>query len=1025
MNKFSQSFPIVQLPAALSSITIVASEKSGFWFRQFLQLKIQRLIKPFQSRFLMVLFVTLLSFVNSGSANPKINSESVFSDFAGGTGTIADPYQITNWAELHAIRNNLDGNFILLNDLDENTLGYQEFASATADSNKGWAPIGLDASEFKGSLDGNGHVIKNLNLNRTSDQAPVDYAGGLFGIMSEGTIKNLGLVDANIKSRTSAGILIAEAIPAFGKTILIENVYTSGIVTAINGFGTNAGGIVGLMRSGTTIKNSFSTASINASTLLFTIMNAGGLVGDCDGLVMNSYSTGSVTTQGSGGIVNAGGFVGKAGNIQNCFSTGLVSASGGFANVGGLVGFEISANIENSFWNTETSNQASGSLGMGKTTAQLKDQATFTNWNFTPSTGVWKIQIAQDGFISYPYLQAFAYDIPLSSPEILPIPGLEIIMRPQVINFDEIGIKTYGETSFILGDAVTDRGLTVSYVAEDPSIVSITGNQATILKVGITKITATQEGSIQFFPADSVSQVLTIKKAPLTILAENKTIEYGKDDPEFSVTYDGFVLNESKTNLDGVLAFEREPGKNVGNYSILPKGLTSQNYEITFKKGKLEITKANLTITALDSERIYGDQNPVFNIEYKGLMNGDQKVKVEPTVSTTAIQNSAVGTYPIQLAAAEDPNYSIKLVDGILTIKPASLKIQANPQSKISGTGDPELTFVSTGWKGTDTENVLTGKLAREAGEAIGKYPILIGSLKANSNYEVNFISDKLEILPAEIASVKNPLQIKTPWSVKPTFPNKVSVKSSNGKELELAVTWDETKLNLFKRGTYLMLGTLVLPSDLINPKGLTATIEIVVLEKEAPRDVVLSQNVFDPDPNDYYQEIGFFTVVDPTDSTHFFTLVAEDLDNIYFEVIEGKLYWNSPENFEGKKEFQIKIRVEDRDGNVLEKTFKITRKRMRINRGILLAPEIYNAFTPDGDGINDTWGVPDLEYFPSIRVEVFDRNGKMVFFTEDGEKRWDATVDGKRVPSGTYYWILKNSETGEITRGFLTIVKN
>jgi gliding motility-associated-like protein len=242
------------------------------------------------------------------------------------------------------------------------------------------------------------------------------------------------------------------------------------------------------------------------------------------------------------------------------------------------------------------------------------------------------------------------------------------------------------------------------------------------------------------------------------------------------------------------------------------------------------------------------------------------------------------------------------------------------------------------------------------------------------------------------------------------------------GKVVELAVTWEETKLNIFKRGSYILLGTLVIPSDLINPKGLTASIEIIVQEKEAPKDVVLSQNVFDPDPDDYYQEIGFFTVVDPLDQTHLITLIAEALDNKYFEVKDGKLYWNSPKEFVGKKEFQIKIRVEDRDGNVLEKTFQITRTRKRPTSGI---PEIYNAFTPDGDGVNDTWGVPDLKFFPSIRVEVFDRNGKMVFFTEDGEKRWDATVDGKRVPSGTYYWIQKDSETGEIKKGFLTIVKN
>jgi hypothetical protein len=62
----------------------------------------------------------------------------------------------------------------------------------------------------------------------------------------------------------------------------------------------------------------------------------------------------------------------------------------------------------------------------------------------------------------------------------------------QSITFPAIATKTYGDASFTLGNATTDKGLTVTYTAEDPSVVSISGNQATVLKAGTTSITATQ-----------------------------------------------------------------------------------------------------------------------------------------------------------------------------------------------------------------------------------------------------------------------------------------------------------------------------------------------------------------------------------------------------------------------------------------------------------------------------------------------------------------------------------------------------
>ncbi|WP_188444662.1 T9SS type B sorting domain-containing protein, partial [Belliella aquatica] len=85
---------------------------------------------------------------------------------------------------------------------------------------------------------------------------------------------------------------------------------------------------------------------------------------------------------------------------------------------------------------------------------------------------------------------------------------------------------------------------------------------------------------------------------------------------------------------------------------------------------------------------------------------------------------------------------------------------------------------------------------------------------------------------------------------------------------------------------------------------------------------------------------------------------------------------------------------------------------------------EIYNTFTPDGDGINDNWGVPEIRYYTGARVQVFERSGKRLFYTEDPDQRWDGIFEGKEMPVGSYYWTLEVRETGEVRKGILNLLR-
>jgi gliding motility-associated-like protein len=537
--------------------------------------------------------------------------------------------------------------------------------------------------------------------------------------------------------------------------------------------------------------------------------------------------------------------------------------------------------------------------------------------------------------------------------------------------------------------------------------------------VGTYPITLTG-GSDENYTITLVNSTLVIGKAALTITADDKSKIYGEENPALTFTYTGLVNGDSKVSTLPSIATTASSSSNVGTYPITLNGGSDENYTITLVNGTLVIGKAALTITADNKSKTYGEANPTLTFSYTGLVNGDSKVITLPSIATTAVVSSNVGTYPITLNGGSDENYMITLVNGTLTVGKATLKVKANAQTKIFGSSDPELTFIATGFKGTDNLSSLSGKLAREAGEQVGLYSIGLGTLKPNNNYELEFTSASLQIIPAELISISDPSPMTTPWAVSPTLPTILSAVTADGQVVQLSVAWNLSTLNLFKSGTYFLTGTVTLPSGILNPEDLKATLEVQVLAKPAPQDVLLSNDDFDPDPKNFFQVIGNFTVIDPIDSEHVITLKAGAADNQYFEVKEGILFWSSADEVSGKSQFTIVILVEDRDGNVIEKSFTINRGRTDI-----MELEVFNSFTPNGDGINDTWGVPDLRYFTGVRVQVFDRNGERLFYTEDANVRWDGTYKGNEMPVGTYFWIVEVIETGNVRRGILTILKN
>jgi hypothetical protein len=282
------------------------------------------------------------------------------------------------------MENDRTADYTLMNDLDENTAGYTTvIGDCHTGSGNGFDPIG-DITEmpnfftpFIGTFNGNGNTIDKF----------CSKNGGLFEVAyDDGTrIENLQMTNAKVENTAeNTGALINW----LHEQALIQNVGVNGTV---NGAG-KVGGLVGEQFAGT-IRSSYSTATVTGTNYV------GGLVGHMISFVMvgdtpqvshiyDSYATGDVTFDGSADALNRiGGLVGQRfqGNIINSYTTGAVPS--GIWESGGLVGGTGitfgGSETNNSYWDTQTTNQTSSSNGgTGKTTAEMQQQATFANWDF-------------------------------------------------------------------------------------------------------------------------------------------------------------------------------------------------------------------------------------------------------------------------------------------------------------------------------------------------------------------------------------------------------------------------------------------------------------------------------------------------------------------------------------------------------------------------------------------------------------------------------------------------------------------
>ncbi|MCO6179820.1 S-layer family protein [Ciceribacter sp. RN22] len=644
---------------------------------------------------------------------------------------------VSNLHQLALMGADLTASYQLTADLD---------ASATASTATsrgiwgaaGWQSVGDFFTAFSGTFDGNGHTISNLTISASSATFV-----GLFG-GSEGTITNIGLVNADITGGSYVGGLIGINAGT------VSNAYVTG---SVSGSGDYVGGLVGYGGGPGTVSTSNSTASVSGGA------GVGGLMGSNRGGISNSYSTGSVTGTsyvgglvgyGDGGTVSnsyatgsvsgtsyVGGLMGfSTGTIRYSYATGSVNGSGDY--VGGLVGGNAGT-LTALYWDTVTSGRTTG-VGVGSatgvtglTTSQFQDTdyfytlASAAGWDFET---VWAPP--SDGY--YPELYAMSTVAWVS---------------------DVAASSTYGDSTATVG-SVTSHGGPSSYVwgrAGDSltltggtyavSSTTSAGSHSSSLTTSVSSATSADGLSYRVIYYGGTNN-LTVAQRAITVAANAASSTYGNTASlTYSVTSGSLVNGDS---LSGSLASTGASSTaNVGDYSITQGTLDNSNYAITYVGNTLTVGQRAITVAANAASSTYGETASLtYSVTSGSLVNGD---RLSGSLASTGASSTAnVGTYSItQGTLAANSNYAVTYVAGTLTVGQRAITVTADNVTITDG-DTANLTWRLTSGSLVNGDS-LSGSLASDGTSGgVGTYSITQGTLAAGGNYALTYAAGILTV---------------------------------------------------------------------------------------------------------------------------------------------------------------------------------------------------------------------------------------------------------------------------------------
>ncbi len=543
-------------------------------------------------KYIGITLVALLIFTTSLRAN----------DFAGGNGTVQEPYQIATSDHLNKVRNYPDAYFLQIADIDLNIMPF----------NMGnyWIPIGgyRNSNEttmnFTGSFDGNGYVISNLIVVQ-----PGNFNVGLFGHIGrsddgETTIKNVILENVIVIGGQGTGALVGRVTGNQHTRIencSVETGYvrgdaaTGGLVGSNNSYMINSVAAEGY-------RPVISKSKANVSVLLRSHYAVGktkfgGLVG-CNqkGMISNSFSLGEVVISDNDATAIGGlaGCIDLRGIIINSYSATAVYADS-TALTGGFVGSVGSGRnkgyVLSSYWRSDINPGLIDSNGVtALSDNQMREHTSFYDWDFN---NVW--QINTDINHGFPYLLE---DGNIKIERFWT--GSESDSWTQPLNWSPAGVPLKTDAVIIPANTFNQPVIRKSVAIND-----ITLNDFAVLTIEGTMVDLIVKGNLKN-GSESIGEA--------TIRGEGSIVLAGSSLQNIpAISFDNLVVdNPNNTKLTGSIK--------INNLLKMGQGLLDlRGFEILLSE------KATLLETENDniSSRVYGSSGVIRTERYLDKPEGD------------------------------------------------------------------------------------------------------------------------------------------------------------------------------------------------------------------------------------------------------------------------------------------------------------------------------------------------------------------------------------------------------------------
>ena len=596
-----------------------------------------------------------------------------------------DYIEIRTATDLYNIRNNLSGNYKLMNDIDLSEVtskgGLFDY------KNSGWRPIGGAYSEedFTGIFDGQGYTITGMRFIANPNKGVDSSIGALFGVNS-GKIKNLKLSQFDIRTAPMINCYVGALVGT--NTGTIENIYVTDCKFTVNNHDYNqrVGGIAGS-------NNSIIQYCYNDSLFSY---DGYGYYNSNSGHNGTTHICGIATASGYDYVfkycVNKGCFT-KSENSNSYIFSGITN---GIYGLNGRVG-EVSDCYSIRNGDVQT--------GFGENT-KVKNSYEFNGNNVVVYKNVLSksvqeiITLNPNQMYSSIFYEGFDFENTWYIDDKL---GYKLPLLRNTYNGDtkeqnnaELSIEgwTYGESAqlpVLVGNSGEGK---VTYEYKEKDAGDDTYTKSAPYEAGEYTIRATIEET-EYYKGAVLTKDFSIAKKKLTvsgILANDKTYD-GTTLAEFdcnAATISG-LINGDAISVTGVGDFEN---KNVGNNKrvtireINLIGSKSKDYVVDMdtsqKNTTADIIAREISVTADGKEKIYGESDPLLTYKVNGLASGDSVGSIA-TGKLTRMKGENVGKYEItQGTLAFGNNYTVIYISAYLSInKTSGSQTKPNPPQVI------------------------------------------------------------------------------------------------------------------------------------------------------------------------------------------------------------------------------------------------------------------------------------------------------------------------------------------------------